>query len=182
MPGAGIEPARLAAGDFESPASTNFTTRAMNPSACAQGFRSNWFGAFFKCAERSITWSLHPPARHADVPAAAREERDYGGKASARQAPCRVRSPTHIFFLINPSWTKPPIWTRGARNGSDQQANALVAQIDKPPVLDLTHHARALVEADVILRAHIDDPVGHHKLMRLLELIAQRGPEGPGAR
>ena len=26
--GAGIEPARLAAGDFESPASTNFTTRA----------------------------------------------------------------------------------------------------------------------------------------------------------
>lgn len=28
MPGAGIEPARLAAGDFESPASTNFTTRA----------------------------------------------------------------------------------------------------------------------------------------------------------
>ena len=30
MPGAGIEPARLAAGDFESPASTNFTTRAIN--------------------------------------------------------------------------------------------------------------------------------------------------------
>ena len=28
--GAGIEPARLAAGDFESPASTNFTTRAGN--------------------------------------------------------------------------------------------------------------------------------------------------------
>ncbi len=28
MPEAGIEPARLAAGDFESPASTNFTTRA----------------------------------------------------------------------------------------------------------------------------------------------------------
>ena len=28
MPGAGIEPARLSAGDFESPASTNFTTRA----------------------------------------------------------------------------------------------------------------------------------------------------------
>ncbi len=27
---AGIEPARLAAGDFESPASTNFTTRAGN--------------------------------------------------------------------------------------------------------------------------------------------------------
>ena len=28
VPGAGMEPARLAAGDFESPASTNFTTRA----------------------------------------------------------------------------------------------------------------------------------------------------------
>jgi cysteine synthase B len=28
VPGAGLEPARLAAGDFESPASTNFTTRA----------------------------------------------------------------------------------------------------------------------------------------------------------
>ena len=33
MPGAGIEPARLAAGDFESPASTNFTTRAV----CSEG-------------------------------------------------------------------------------------------------------------------------------------------------
>ena len=29
VPGAGIEPARLAAGGFESPASTNFTTRAI---------------------------------------------------------------------------------------------------------------------------------------------------------
>ena len=29
VPGAGIEPARLAAEDFESPASTNFTTRAL---------------------------------------------------------------------------------------------------------------------------------------------------------
>ena len=28
VPGAGIEPARLAAGDFESPASTNFATWA----------------------------------------------------------------------------------------------------------------------------------------------------------
>ena len=28
VPGAGIEPARLAAGDFESPASTDFATRA----------------------------------------------------------------------------------------------------------------------------------------------------------
>ena len=30
VPGAGIEPARLSAGDFESPASTNFTTRAVD--------------------------------------------------------------------------------------------------------------------------------------------------------
>jgi hypothetical protein len=29
VPGAGLEPARLAAGDFESPESTNFTTRAI---------------------------------------------------------------------------------------------------------------------------------------------------------
>ena len=28
VPGAGLEPARLSAGDFESPESTNFTTRA----------------------------------------------------------------------------------------------------------------------------------------------------------
>ena len=33
VPEAGIEPARLAAGDFESPASTNFTTRAV----CSEG-------------------------------------------------------------------------------------------------------------------------------------------------
>ncbi len=30
VPGAGLEPARLAAGDFESPESTNFTTRAVS--------------------------------------------------------------------------------------------------------------------------------------------------------
>ena len=29
VPGAGLEPARLAAGDFESPASTDFATRAV---------------------------------------------------------------------------------------------------------------------------------------------------------
>ena len=34
VPGAGIEPARLAAGDFESPASTNFTTRANSILTC----------------------------------------------------------------------------------------------------------------------------------------------------
>jgi hypothetical protein len=37
VPGAGIEPARLAAGDFESPASTNFTTRAQMSEASNYG-------------------------------------------------------------------------------------------------------------------------------------------------
>ena len=43
MPGAGIEPARLSAGDFESPASTNFTTRAVDikPQIMAQGEAMN---------------------------------------------------------------------------------------------------------------------------------------------
>ncbi len=39
VPGAGIEPARLAAGDFESPASTNFTTRA--GSWCSRDYAQN---------------------------------------------------------------------------------------------------------------------------------------------
>src|SRR5690606_15996978 len=37
VPGAGIEPARLAAGDFESPASTNFTTRARGRATSTNG-------------------------------------------------------------------------------------------------------------------------------------------------
>ena len=37
VPGAGIEPARLSAGDFESPASTNFTTRAGRSEAINYG-------------------------------------------------------------------------------------------------------------------------------------------------
>src|SRR5690242_19885726 len=37
VPGAGIEPARLSAGDFESPASTNFTTRAERSEALNYG-------------------------------------------------------------------------------------------------------------------------------------------------
>ena len=40
MPGAGLEPARLAAGDFESPASTNFTTRA---GAKGRNYGTVWF-------------------------------------------------------------------------------------------------------------------------------------------
>ena len=37
VPGAGIEPARLSSGDFESPASTNFTTRALRSEASNYG-------------------------------------------------------------------------------------------------------------------------------------------------
>ncbi len=37
VPGAGLEPARLAAGDFESPESTNFTTRAGIREGCNYG-------------------------------------------------------------------------------------------------------------------------------------------------
>ena len=44
VPGAGLEPARLAAGDFESPASTNFTTRA----DCEERDYDIFFSAFFK--------------------------------------------------------------------------------------------------------------------------------------
>ena len=44
VPEAGIEPARLAAGDFESPASTNFTTRA----DCEERDYDIFFLAFFK--------------------------------------------------------------------------------------------------------------------------------------
>lgn len=39
VPGAGLEPARLAAGDFESPESTNFTTRAV--------FVKSWIMTYF---------------------------------------------------------------------------------------------------------------------------------------
>ena len=52
VPGAGIEPARLAAGDFESPASTNFTTRARErrPRLCHR-----FFGVL-ACCEK--TWVM----------------------------------------------------------------------------------------------------------------------------
>ena len=42
VPGAGIEPARLAAGDFESPASTNFTTRAVENSDYRTASAGDW--------------------------------------------------------------------------------------------------------------------------------------------
>ncbi len=46
VPGAGIEPARLAAGDFESPASTNFTTRAGSPRSIAAAEKDRHYTAF----------------------------------------------------------------------------------------------------------------------------------------
>lgn len=48
VPGAGIEPARLAAGDFESPASTNFTTRASRDASAAAA-----------CARREVVHYKH---------------------------------------------------------------------------------------------------------------------------
>ena len=51
VPGAGIEPARLAAGDFESPASTNFTTRA-------RGSRARPGDGCGRCEDRDYMRSL----------------------------------------------------------------------------------------------------------------------------
>ena len=54
VPEAGIEPARLAAGDFESPASTNFTTRAGSArQSVAPGRGPSLYGVFrFPLADR----------------------------------------------------------------------------------------------------------------------------------
>ena len=53
VPEAGIEPARLAAGDFESPASTNFTTRADCEVSDYDIFLSGFGGASFN-DERAV--------------------------------------------------------------------------------------------------------------------------------
>ena len=50
MPGAGIEPARLAAGDFESPASTNFTTRARG--------RDKYYDIELSCGLRCVSGGI----------------------------------------------------------------------------------------------------------------------------
>jgi hypothetical protein len=55
VPGAGIEPARLAAGDFESPASTNFTTRATHKSALNYGTGRGAMGAPMRIAGAALT-------------------------------------------------------------------------------------------------------------------------------
>ena len=70
VPGAGIEPARLAAGDFESPASTNFTTRAKGDMSSKLKLEDRYYKAFRKfCFEppfipisglRRITFSRLP--------------------------------------------------------------------------------------------------------------------------
>lgn len=48
VPGAGLEPARLAAGDFESPESTNFTTRAVICEGCDYRQNLAQFEAHFR--------------------------------------------------------------------------------------------------------------------------------------
>ena len=47
VPGAGLEPARLAAGDFESPESTNFTTRAVFVKTQIMAHFGRHFGLFW---------------------------------------------------------------------------------------------------------------------------------------
>lgn len=49
---------------------------------------------------------------------------------------------------------------------------ALLAQIMKLPVLHDPHHACALIQPDVIMYAHIDDPVRHGQVFGLLQRIA----------
>ena len=59
VPGAGIEPARLAAGDFESPASTNFTTRAKGDMSTKLKLEDRYYKAFRKfCFELSFSQSF----------------------------------------------------------------------------------------------------------------------------
>ena len=62
VPEAGIEPARLAAGDFESPASTNFTTRA----DCEDNDYDIFFLAFLK--SNSVQAKLLNTAKSKIVP------------------------------------------------------------------------------------------------------------------
>ncbi len=56
VPEAGIEPARLAAGDFESPASTNFTTRALGDRARGALERSCALYGVYKFCVRGCAW------------------------------------------------------------------------------------------------------------------------------
>ena len=56
VPGAGIEPAHLSVGDFESPASTNFTTRA-HP----EGSPKLWHSGNMNCPHaHHFVYSLPP--------------------------------------------------------------------------------------------------------------------------
>lgn len=60
VPRAGIEPARLAAGDFESPASTNFTTWALFVAAQASARRNADYGGNPDAGQAT----RHPSASH----------------------------------------------------------------------------------------------------------------------
>ena len=55
VPGAGLEPARLAAGDFESPTSTNFITRARVNYPKGEHYRR--FAAFKQQAKQHLSLS-----------------------------------------------------------------------------------------------------------------------------
>ena len=118
VPGAGIEPARLAAGDFESPASTNFTTRGMRRVGCEPRDRARIRGTKPLPAKSGIMAENGSPDKHC--------------------AP-----------------------TRGYR----RQEAPLFAQIREFTVLDDAHHAGALVQADVVLRA------GGHHAVRYQEFV-----------
>jgi len=65
VPGAGIEPARLAAGDFESPASTNFTTRATH-----QAYKYSRALIFLPAAEpcKPVYLNVHLPRKNQTLP------------------------------------------------------------------------------------------------------------------
>ena len=69
VPGAGIEPARLAAGDFESPASTNFTTRARGIALRALWNEDRHYtveNKFSKITDRALI--LTPEPLQGDIP------------------------------------------------------------------------------------------------------------------
>lgn len=61
VPGAGIEPARLAAGDFESPASTNFTTRAYSKWVGIKNTYRGKKGKIIRVLRKLCTHPTHTP-------------------------------------------------------------------------------------------------------------------------
>ena len=70
----------------------------------------------------------------------------------------------------------------GRRSGFAGQASSSSRLVVPRAVLDLDHHARALVEAEVVGRRHVEDAVRALDLTRGLEGIAQRGAKLGAAR